>query len=578
MLKTLIKTIAVQNCNFPEKNAVLASPRQRRTKVPHRPRTTKARKANQGRPTKARTPHQPGMTTAKTACQRRTTKAGRQEEEEEEEEGKDQKGGEGQETQGAQLDLMSLRRQRQTTRRPTRKRRKRSTTRQSQRTRRPTRKERKRSTTTRPRKTRRRNESSPAPRTPRRQSQTKRRRKRSTKTTRKTRSSACTAVEDKLKIGQKNAQEVRGKEALQAAYTAWNDSDLALFLSDIVEHAGKMAGRDGAQFELAKVHELLQPYLGVEIPVFRESGWLDAVEAKALLLKMQKLAEKTEELLMNSSMCRRLKKGWPTQRKAMRKRGPPWNDAWKCWKAWLALRLQIKLTCIFIRRIFLWWLFFQLRLRLTSPAHSKRSGGISWKQFPDSDRVASPWCLQNKFKYRFVWLVPPGLSTSIEVRKTSLWVRFSALRTLPWKIWERRPDARSTLQPCTAPQAAKLSSKRHHHLRLCWPKASFRPWKNEFGIWTIIFWNCDGACACGREGAPCMQLQGCGRALAPKQLLISHFVCSGSFQFGAICEKPGKNIFHGRLLPAAPARVHHLFHTVPLRCPCFAQVILYSHR
>ena len=137
-------------------------------------------------------------------------------------------------------------------------------------------------------------------------------------------------MEDKLKIGQKNAQEVRGKEALQAAYTAWNDSDLALFLSDIVEHAGNMAGRDGAQFELAKVHEfaaripeVLQPYLGVEIPVFRESGWLDAVEAKALLLKMQKLAEKTEELLMNSSMCRRLKKGWPTQRKAMRKRGPP---------------------------------------------------------------------------------------------------------------------------------------------------------------------------------------------------------------------------------------------------------------
>ena len=38
------------------------------------------------------------------------------------------------------------------------------------------------------------------------------------------------------------------------------------------------------------------------------------------------------------------------------------------------------------------------------------------------------------------------------------------------------------LQPCTAPQglAAKLSSKRHHHLRLCWPNASFHPWKNEF--------------------------------------------------------------------------------------------------
>ena len=47
---------------------------------------------------------------------------------------------------------------------------------------------------------------------------------------------------------------------------------------------------------------------------------------------------------------------------------------------------------------------------------------------------------------------------------------------------ERCPDARTTLQPCTAPQnlAAKLSSKRHHHLRLCWPNASFHSWKNEF--------------------------------------------------------------------------------------------------
>lgn len=37
------------------------------------------------------------------------------------------------------------------------------------------------------------------------------------------------------------------------------------------------------------------------------------------------------------------------------------------------------------------------------------------------------------------------------------------------------------LQPRKAPQglAAKLSSKRHRHLRLCWPNAGFHPWKNE---------------------------------------------------------------------------------------------------
>lgn len=45
----------------------------------------------------------------------------------------------------------------------------------------------------------------------------------------------------------------------------------------------------------ARIPEVLQPYLGEDIPVFGESGWLDAVEAKGLLLKMQKLAEKTED-------------------------------------------------------------------------------------------------------------------------------------------------------------------------------------------------------------------------------------------------------------------------------------------
>ena len=40
-------------------------------------------------------------------------------------------------------------------------------------------------------------------------------------------------------------------DTLEAAYTAWSESDLALFLSDVVERTGNMAGRDGAQFELA---------------------------------------------------------------------------------------------------------------------------------------------------------------------------------------------------------------------------------------------------------------------------------------------------------------------------------------
>ena len=275
------------------------------------------------------------------------------------------------------------------------------------------------------------------------------------------------AVEDKLKIGQKNVQEVRGKEALQAAYTAWNDSDLALFLSDIVEH-GRQHGRtrrcpirvgEGAWVCRSNPWGACSPIVGrrnSSLP-WEWLAWRSGSQSTA--------AEDAEaggkdggvidELFYVPSFEERVAHA----KKSMRKRGPPWNDAWKCWKAWLALRLQIKLTCIFIRRIFLWWLFFQLRLRLTSPAHSKRSGGISWKQFPD--RVASPWCLQNNFRYGFcLTCAPRPVHQHWSKKKLSLWVKFSALRTLPWKIWERRPDARSTLQPCTTPQAAKLSKQK----------------------------------------------------------------------------------------------------------------------
>ena len=60
---------------------------------------------------------------------------------------------------------------------------------------------------------------------------------------------------------------------------------------------------------------------------------------------------------------------------------------------------------------------------------------------------------------------------------------------------ERRPDARATLQPCSAPQglAAKLSSKRHHHLLACGCAGLML----AFIHGKMNFWNCDGACACG---------------------------------------------------------------------------------
>lgn len=54
---------------------------------------------------------------------------------------------------------------------------------------------------------------------------------------------------------EKESKDMQEKEAREAAYTAWNESDLALFLSDVAEQCGNMAGGDGAQFKLEKVHE-----------------------------------------------------------------------------------------------------------------------------------------------------------------------------------------------------------------------------------------------------------------------------------------------------------------------------------
>ena len=104
------------------------------------------------------------------------------------------------------------------------------------------------------------------------------------------------------------ALKLQKKEALEAAYTSWRQGDVALFLADVTKHTDNMAGRDGAQFELEKVHELaaripesLQPYLDTAIPEFGENGWLDATEAKSLLLKMKGLAEKTEAFLTSGT-------------------------------------------------------------------------------------------------------------------------------------------------------------------------------------------------------------------------------------------------------------------------------------
>ena len=90
---------------------------------------------------------------------------------------------------------------------------------------------------------------------------------------------------------------------MEAAYTAWSQSDVAQFIAETSEQTSNMAGRAGAKFELSKLQAFaaripaaLQPYAG-EIPVFREGGWMDAEEAKGMLTKVLQLAEQAEAFL-----------------------------------------------------------------------------------------------------------------------------------------------------------------------------------------------------------------------------------------------------------------------------------------
>ena len=365
MLKTLIKTIAVQNCNFPEKNAVLASPRQRRTKVPQEEKNKRQKRREQhtdqeqqrrekqtkedrqrrehhtNKERQRRKPH------ANEGPQRQDAKKKKKKKEKAKKEEKDKK-------RRVPSSIWwvwegSVRqREDQCGKEGKEARQDRVREREGQRG-----KNRKRSTTTRPRKTRRRNESGPAPRTPRRQSQTKRRRKRSTKTTRKTRSSACTRrgrqAQDRP---EERAGSPREREALQVAYTAWNDSDLALFLSDIVEHAGNMAGRDGAQFELAKVHGLALESLRCCSPTWA-SKFQSSVRVAGLTQWKPKHCcwrcrswRKRRRSYWWTLLCAVVwRKGGPRKEKPWQK-GGRLDDAWKCCKAWLALRLQIHLALL----------------------------------------------------------------------------------------------------------------------------------------------------------------------------------------------------------------------------------------
>ncbi len=109
--------------------------------------------------------------------------------------------------------------------------------------------------------------------------------------------------EKRKKSREKENKAAQEREALEAAYTAWSQSDVAQFIAEASEQTSNMAGRAGAKFELSKLQaftaripEALQPYAG-ESPVFREGDWMDAEEAKGMLTKMLQLAEQAEAFL-----------------------------------------------------------------------------------------------------------------------------------------------------------------------------------------------------------------------------------------------------------------------------------------
>lgn len=95
-------------------------------------------------------------------------------------------------------------------------------------------------------------------------------------------------------------------EAQEAAFTAWTQVDVQLFLADVENQVNNMAGRAGARFEVQKVQEFAEKIpealrrYGPTIPTV-EGDYMDAKEAQSLLRDMLQLARDTDAFLTSGT-------------------------------------------------------------------------------------------------------------------------------------------------------------------------------------------------------------------------------------------------------------------------------------
>ena len=96
------------------------------------------------------------------------------------------------------------------------------------------------------------------------------------------------------------------REAQEAAFTAWTQADLEVYLADVENQVTNMAGRAGARFEVKNVQEFaeripaaVRPY-GPTIPEV-DGDYMDAKEALSLLKDMLRLARDAEAFLTSGT-------------------------------------------------------------------------------------------------------------------------------------------------------------------------------------------------------------------------------------------------------------------------------------
>ena len=98
----------------------------------------------------------------------------------------------------------------------------------------------------------------------------------------------------------------KAREAQEAAFTAWKQGDVEVFLADLENQVTNMAGRAGVRYEVQKVQEYAEKILealrsyGPAVPEV-DGAFMDAKEAQALLQDMLRLARAAEAFLTSGT-------------------------------------------------------------------------------------------------------------------------------------------------------------------------------------------------------------------------------------------------------------------------------------